>query len=110
MRWRVGGGAQGVSLVITVSSESSETAQNRPETSESETRNTTADQGEHHSSTSIEIAHELFKSPLGHRTSVRSARLEYWAVDHINPAGSGCLEWLHCFGDWPYMRLNSRLN
>ncbi len=32
-----------------------------------------------------------------------------WAVCYVNPAGS-CLEWLHCLGDFPYNRLNSRLN
>jgi len=30
-------------------------------------------------------------------------------VRHIIPAGS-CLEYLHCLGDCPYIRLNSRLN
>lgn len=46
-------------------------------------------------------------SPGGPDRDVRD-----WAAGQrqTNPAGAGCVVWLHCFGDWPYIRLNSRLN
>lgn len=42
--------------------------------------------------------------------AVAACDLVKLGVRQISPAGRGCLVRLHCLGDWPYIRLNSRLN
>ncbi len=51
-----------------------------------------------------------FPGVLDDRAAVVVAIAESRAVGYLRAAGSGWLVRLHCLGDVPYMRLNSRLN
>lgn len=60
------------------------------------------------SATEIQHAERTTPPYVRNRTMVVDATTD--RVRQISPAGSGCLVRLHCLGDWPYIRLNSRLN